>query len=87
MKKLAAYIAVGFLSVGVASPALSDVDCAFIEEQVGKEFDFLKVLDATMSRKIENKTYDETYYQSQKLTKEVQQSLNSYANVYSTFCK
>ena len=33
MKKLAAYMAVGFLSVGVASPAFS-MDCDFIESKV-----------------------------------------------------
>ena len=34
MKKLATYMMAGFLSVTVASPAFSDVDCVFAKNMV-----------------------------------------------------
>lgn len=87
MKKLATYMVAVFLSVSAASPAFSDVDCGVIKKEVIEEIEFLKLLNATLERKINEKNYDDAYKASGDLKKEVQQSLNSYANIWTAFCK
>ena len=75
------------LSVSVVEPAFSDVDCDFIKKEVSDEMKFLQTLDATLERKLKKKNYDDAYYSAGKMKEEIQQSLNSYANIYSAFCK
>ena len=87
MKKLAPYMLAGFLSVSVASPALSDVGCGFIKKQVIDEMRQLRLYDAALQRHRKNLNFDGEYRATGELKKEVQQSLNYYANIFSTFCK
>ena len=77
----------GFLSVSVVTPAFSDVDCGLIKKEVSEEMKFLQMLDATLERKLKNENYDDAYYSAGKMKEEIQQSLNSYANIYTAFCK
>lgn len=85
--KLQPYMVAVFLSVSVVEPAFSDVDCDFIKKEVSDEMKFLQTLDATLERKLKKKTYDDAYYSAGKMKEEIQQSLNSYANIYAAFCK
>ena len=84
MKKLATYIMAGFLSVGIASPAFSDIDCPFVKEMVisgleGNQNITVKLLLGQLSE--ERK---ETLKQVQR---DELNAVNVYANVYSAFCK
>jgi len=87
MKKLTTYILVAFLSMSVASPAFSDINCGYIKKQVLDEIEFLKLLNFSLERQIKEKNYDDAYQATGNLKKEVQQSLNSYANIWTAFCK
>jgi len=84
MKKLTTYMAVGFLSVSVASPASSDISCDFARNMVissiGDYKNFtvkLALGDLSEARKTNLKA----------LQQEVITTANAFSNVYSAFCK
>ena len=84
MKKLTTYMAVGFLSVSVASPALSDISCDSARRMVISSLgDYENIIvklalgDLSEARKTRLKA----------LQQEVITTANAYSNVYSAFCK
>ena len=84
MKKLAAHIAVGFLSVGVASPAFSDVDCVYVKKEAEEYIDSFKGL-TEMMRSDEYSAKDREEFREWR--NEAVPVTNMLTNIYSTFCK
>jgi hypothetical protein len=80
MKRLATYIMAGFLSVGVASPAFSDVDCAFIEEQAYVAVTKLSVFQALVIGGDKDPNLKDDIRDGLRVA-------NAWANIYGNFCK
>ncbi|MDB2514247.1 hypothetical protein N9Y31_06995 [Alphaproteobacteria bacterium] len=88
MKKLAAYIAVGVFSVGVASPAFSDFYyCSLIKEHATADVRAIVLLQDMLNQKTEKLEYDEEYYANKKRQDAFLPRATAYATIYSAFCK